>query len=694
MIQLHDISLSFGGQHVLDGLSWSIPPGERIGLIGKNGAGKSTLLRIISGEIKPDAGRVQIGSRTSIGYLEQDVQALDSEAAVLDEAMAGFGDLEALDEEEARLTEELEQYTDHEDPGYERLLHALDRVHTEMAAGDAHLARPKAEAVLTGLGFDPDELTRPIKSFSGGWRMRVMLARLLLQHPDYLLLDEPTNHLDIESIDWLEGYLKAYEGTIVMVSHDRYFLDRMITSIAELTRGRIDEYAGNYSFYLQEREVRRELQQAAYENQQKEIADIERFIERFRYKASKAKQVQSRVKMLEKMDRVPPPESDEAAVHIRFPEPRRSGRVVLELSQFSKTYDSADGRVQVFHKAGPLTIERGDKIALIGKNGAGKSTLARILNGTEPFDGERTLGYNVEYSFFAQHQGESLDASDDVLTSLRKAGPGKSDREIRSLLGAFLFTGDDVFKKISVLSGGEKSRIALARSLLHPANFLILDEPTNHLDAQSIAVLIEALQQFTGTFVVVSHDRHFLDQVANKVWYVAGGGVQAFPGNYSEFRWHAEHGTRGTGGSVGGDSIPSGARAAGPAGASASPGRSDAEAQAAKSSGGPKSKAQKRREAEERNRLYRTLQKGRSVDPSELTEPQLQTYYEQIEAEVLEREQAIATIEKQLADPEIYAEENRVRSLNEEYERAKKELGNLYEKWEALAEMVADRTES
>lgn len=693
MIQLHNISLGFGGQRVLDGLSWSIPSGERIGLIGKNGAGKSTLLRIISGEIKPDSGRVQIGTRTSIGYLEQDVQALDSEAAVIDEAMAGFGDLEALDEEEARLTEELGQYTDHEEPGYERLLHALDRVHTEMAAGEAHLARPKAEAVLTGLGFDPDELNRPIKSFSGGWRMRVMLARLLLQHPDYLLLDEPTNHLDIESIDWLEGYLKAYEGTVVMVSHDRYFLDRMITSIAELTRGRIDEYAGNYSFYLEEREIRRELQQAAYENQQKEIADIERFIERFRYKASKAKQVQSRVKMLEKMDRVPPPESDEAAVHIRFPEPRRSGRVVLELSQFSKTYDSVDGRVKVFHNAGPLTIERGDKIALIGKNGAGKSTLARILNGTEPFDGERTLGYNVDYSFFAQHQGEALDPSDDLLTSLRKAGPGKSDREIRSLLGAFLFTGDDVFKKISVLSGGEKSRIALARSLLHPANFLILDEPTNHLDAQSISVLIEALQQFTGTFVVVSHDRHFLDQVANKVWYVAGGGVQTFPGNYSEYRWHAEHGTRSAGAPAGGDSSRTDAQAAEPADTpSSSP--SDAGAQAAESSGGPKSKAQKRREAEERNRLYRALKKGRNVDPSELTEPQLQVYYEQIETEVVEREQALAAIEQQLADPEIYAEENRVRSLNEEYERAKRELGNLYEKWEALAGMVADRTET
>ncbi|MEX0600517.1 MAG: ABC-F family ATP-binding cassette domain-containing protein, partial [Rhodothermales bacterium] len=459
MIQLTNISLSFGGHRLFDGLSWSIPPGERIGLIGKNGAGKSTLLRLIDGAERPNEGRVSVGARTSVGYLKQDVQALNSESSVLDETLTAFEDLRALEEEEERLTSELGAYEDHTDPAYEKLLHALDRVHTAMASEEAHLTRPRAEAVLTGLGFDPDEFDRAISTFSGGWRMRVMLAKLLLQHPDYLLLDEPTNHLDIESIDWLEGYLKNYDGTVVIVSHDRYFLDRMITSIAELSHGRIEEYAGNYGFYLEEREKRRELQQSAYENQQREIEQIERFIERFRYKASKAKQVQSRIKMLEKMDRVPPPESDDAAVKIRFPEPRRSGRVVLELTAFSKTYVTKEGTVEVFDEAGPLTVERGDKIALIGKNGAGKSTLARILNGSEPFDGERTLGHNVEYAFFAQHQADVLKPGDTILESLRRAAPGKSDGEIRSILGAFLFTGDDVFKPISVLSGGEKSRV-------------------------------------------------------------------------------------------------------------------------------------------------------------------------------------------------------------------------------------------
>ncbi|MEX2399752.1 MAG: ABC-F family ATP-binding cassette domain-containing protein [Rhodothermales bacterium] len=678
MIQLTNISLSFGGHRLFDGLSWSIPPGERIGLIGKNGAGKSTLLRLIDGAERPNEGRVSVGARTSVGYLKQDVQALNSESSVLDETLTAFEDLRALEEEEERLTSELGAYEDHTDPAYEKLLHALDRVHTAMASEEAHLTRPRAEAVLTGLGFDPDEFDRAISTFSGGWRMRVMLAKLLLQHPDYLLLDEPTNHLDIESIDWLEGYLKNYDGTVVIVSHDRYFLDRMITSIAELSHGRIEEYAGNYSFYLEEREKRRELQQSAYENQQREIEQIERFIERFRYKASKAKQVQSRIKMLEKMDRVPPPESDDAAVKIRFPEPRRSGRVVLELTAFSKTYVTKEGTVEVFDEAGPLTVERGDKIALIGKNGAGKSTLARILNGSEPFDGERTLGHNVEYAFFAQHQADVLKPGDTILESLRRAAPGKSDGEIRSILGAFLFTGDDVFKPISVLSGGEKSRVALARTLLHPANFLILDEPTNHLDAQSITVLVEALRQYAGTFVVVSHDRHFLDQVANRVWYVGSQGVRTFMGNYSEFRWHAEHGT-----TVTVEENPS----------DESEDRSRRTSSRAGSSGGPKSKDQKRREAEERNRLHRALKKGGDVDPSEMTPHQLQTYYEQVEEDVVTAEKNVDRIQKQMADPEVYWDSGRVQKLNAEFESTKNRLRDLYEKWEELAERVAEGAE-
>ncbi len=703
MIQLINIHLTFGGQVVLDGLTWTIPPGERIGLIGKNGAGKSSLLRVITGQVRPDEGRVSVGGQTTVGYLEQDVQSLDSEASILEEALTAFEGIKNLEEEELRITEELAEHPDHADPQYVRLLHALERVHAQMAASEAHRIKPMAEAVLTGLGFDPDDMDRPVHTFSGGWRMRVALAKLLLRHPDFLLLDEPTNHLDIESIDWLENYLKAYDGTVVIVSHDRYFLDRMVTSIAELTHGDLEHYAGNYAFYLEEREARWELQRSAYENQQKEIEQIERFVERFRYKASKARQVQSRVKMLEKLERIPPPPSADATVDFRFPDPARSGRTVLELSSFSKSYNSADGRIDVFEQAGPLTIERGDKIALIGKNGAGKSTLARMLNGTEPFDGSCTLGYNVDLSFFAQHQAESLRPKDTILESLRRAASQKSDGEIRSLLGAFLFTGDDVFKPIAVLSGGEKSRVALARTLLHPANFLILDEPTNHLDAQSIAVLIEALKQFSGTLVVVSHDRHFLDQVANRVWYVADGNVHTYIGNYAEFRWQVEHGTEraidpnvdeedrrkaGSKASLGGN----GGRRDGGVNPGTDGSRRVDEDTPARSSG-PKTKEQKRREAEERNRLYRAMQEGSDVNADRLSEHQLQQMYEQAERQVVKEEERIAGLEAQLADPAVYEDAERARELSAAYGAACQNLNELNDRWEDLAEQLAARSD-
>lgn len=698
MIQLTNIHLTFGGQTVLDGLTWTIPPGERIGLIGKNGAGKSTLLRVITGQVRPDEGRVSVGGQTTVGYLEQDVQSLNTEASIIEEALSAFENIKNLEEEEHRITEELAEHADHADPQYMRLLHALERVHAQMAASEAHRIKPMAEAVLTGLGFDPEDMDRPVHTFSGGWRMRVALAKLLLRHPDFLLLDEPTNHLDIESIDWLENYLKAYDGTVVMVSHDRYFLDRMVTSIAELTHGQLEHYAGNYAFYLEEREARWELQRSAYENQQKEIEQIERFVERFRYKASKASQVQSRVKMLEKLERIPPPPSADATVDFRFPEPARSGRTVLELSSFSKSYETDEGRIDVFEKAGPLTIERGDKIALIGKNGAGKSTLARILNGKEPFEGTLKLGYNAELSFFAQHQAETLRPKDTVLESLRRAESQKSDGEIRSLLGAFLFTGDDVFKPISVLSGGEKSRVALARTLLHPANFLILDEPTNHLDAQSIAVLIEALKQFSGTLVVVSHDRHFLDQVANRVWYVADGNVHTYIGNYAEFRWQVEHGTEravdpGVDEEVGrnGGGKPAGASEQSPGAGRATNG---AAGDGSARSSGPKTKEQKRREAEERNRLYRAMREGNDVKSDRLTEHQLQQMYEQAEQKVVKQEEHVAGLEAQLADPAVYEDADRAREMNIAYDAARQKLKKLYEKWEDLAEQLATRSDA
>ncbi len=670
MIQLHNVSLSFGGQRVLDGLTWTIRLDRRIGLIGPNGAGKSTLLRVIAGVQAPDEGTVVTGG-TTIGYLAQDAEEGGSGRSVREEALTAFDEVLALQAEEERLMRAMEAETDPTSEAYTRLLHAFDRVHAELTAREAHLIVPRTEAVLAGLGFAPDDLDRPLATFSGGWRMRVALARLLLRRPDVLLLDEPTNHLDIDSIDWLEGYLKSYPGTVVIVSHDRYFLDRMVTTIAELSRGRITEYAGNYTFYLQAREQERERQRAAYENQQKMIAETERFIERFRYKATKARQVQSRIKMLEKLERVPPPPSDEAAMHLRFPEPPRSGRVVLELSRFSKTYATPDGPLRVFDDAGPLTIERGDKIALIGRNGAGKSTLARILNGTEPFEGTRTLGHNVTLTFFAQHQAETLNPNHTVLDALREHARGQSETELRTLLGAFLFHGDDVFKPVGVLSGGEKSRVALARTLLTPANFLILDEPTNHLDIQSINVLIEALRQYTGTFVVVSHDRHFLDQVINKVWRVEDGTVRAYLGTYSEYQWQITHGTASR------FETPSEATSSGtPPAASGS---------------GPKTKEQKRREAEERRRRAGASQRNGQVDYTLLNDYQLRRAYEETEAAILEKEERKAELEAALADPALYTDADRARTTTEALHAVTAELEALYARWEAVAEAVAMR---
>ena len=671
MIQLHDIALAFGGQRVLDGLTWTIKPGERIGLIGPNGAGKTTLLRVVAGFQDVDGGTIARSS--TVGYLEQDVQEANAEGTVLDEALRAFDAVLALQDEEHRITHDLEAEPDHTSPRYLKLLHALERVHTDLVTSEAHLIRPRTETVLTGLGFEPDDLDRPLRTFSGGWRMRVVLARLLLRRPDVLLLDEPTNHLDIVSIDWLEDYLRSYPGTVVLVSHDRYFLDRMVTSIAELANGQITEYAGNYAFYLAERRQRRALQQAAYENQQRQIAQTERFIERFRYKATKARQVQSRVKLLEKMDRVAPPPTDDAEISFRFPPPRRSGRIVLELSTFSKTYDTAEGSIRVFDRAGPLAVERGDKIALVGKNGAGKSTLARILYGTEPFEGTRELGYHVDVTFFAQHQAESLNPDHTALDALRAVAQGQGDTALRTLLGAFLFTGDDVFKKIRVLSGGEKSRVALARTLLHPANFLILDEPTNHLDIQSTAVLIEAMKQYTGSFVVVSHDRHFLDQVVNAVWYVGEGTVRRYQGTYSDYQWRLRHGTSAPDAQTGetrDETLPA---------------ATDEPDEPARS-GGPKTREQKRREAEARNQAYQALQNGEQADYSLLTSHQLQTLYTQTEAAILKKEERQSTLETTLGDPTLYEDPDRAQQTTLAYDAVQGELAALYARWETLAE--------
>ena len=419
----------------MENLTWAISPGRRIGLIGANGAGKTTLLRVIANELSPDTGSVSISS--SIGYLTQDVQDMSGSRTVIEETMTAFQEVDQLTRKESSITHALAQ----EPTDTTKLLAELERIQAQLTLLESHTVQSRCESVLTGLGFATDDFERTLSELSGGFRMRVALAQLLLQNPSVLLLDEPTNHLDIATIDWLEQFLRGYRGTMIVVSHDRYFLNRMTNATAHLHHGAIAEYAGNYDYFLVERVKRRDMEQAAYDNQQREIAQTKRFIERFRYKASKARQVQSRIKYLSRLEPLRAPEALEPEIRIRFPAPRRSGRTVLSLSQFSKVYTSDHQSVSVFQDAGPLAIERGNKIALIGKNGAGKSTLARMLLGTEPFDGQRVEGYNVDIGFFAQHQTESLSPNHTALESLREVAANTDEVHLRTLLGAFLFTG-------------------------------------------------------------------------------------------------------------------------------------------------------------------------------------------------------------------------------------------------------------
>jgi len=660
---LDRVSIRFGDEPLVHDLSWTISPeGDRIGLVGPNGAGKTTLLKLIEGRLRPDEGRV-VREGVSVGYLEQNVQDLPDDRTVREEALRAFDDVLALEEKEQAISEQLEA-TDHEDPEHQTLLDRLHRVQEQLNQCASHRIRPRAEAILTGLGFDPDGLDRPLRTFSGGWRMRAALARLLLSRPEILLLDEPTNHLDIESIDWLEGELRNYPGTVILVSHDRSVLDRMVTSIAEIVRGRLLHYDGNYSDYLTARKERYERWQREYENQQKRIEEIRTFISKFRYNASRASQVQSRIKKLEKMDRIPPPPGEDPTIHFRFPEPPRSGEVVLELSSFTKTYDTDAGPETVFRNAGPLMIERGDKIAIVGPNGAGKSTLARILRGVEPFEGSRTVGHKVMPSFYAQNQSSTavgMNPDQTVFEAVREVAPDRPATALRSLLGTFLFTDEEAFKEIRVLSGGEKSRVALARTLLSEANFLILDEPTNHLDIRSKEVLVEALQEYEGAFVLVSHDRHVLDAVAEKIWRVGGGTVRTFLGNYSDFRWQVEEGSARPL-----DDTPSPDSPTPSTSGRNGTGRSDTKEEVDPSCGRP------------------------ATGPfADLNSYQLKKKLEETEAEIMEIEERQEKLEAAMTDPEAYDGNGaRARELSDEYNALKRKLSSLYETWEQLTEHV------
>ncbi|MBS1763411.1 MAG: ABC-F family ATP-binding cassette domain-containing protein [Bacteroidetes bacterium] len=529
MLVLNSISFDFGGRYLYSDAFWHIKPNQKIGLVGANGTGKSTLLRIIHGEYSLTGGEITGRRDLTIGFLNQDLLSYESDKSILDVALEVFERENILHEKIEKILKQLE--TEHG----EDLLNELYFLQSEFESLDGYNITHRAEAILEGLGFSTEDLQRPLKEFSGGWRMRVMLARMLLKKPDLLMLDEPTNHLDLPSIQWLEKYLQDYDGTFILVSHDRYFLDRTVNTIAEIANEKITIYTGNFSDYLEQKTLRDELQQRQYDNQEKYIKEQQKLIDRFRAKASKAKMAQSRMKMLDRMEKVESVAGPSATMRISLNIDSQPGKVIYEGHHITKKY----GEMEIFNNS-HFQIERGDKIALIGANGKGKSTLLKIIAGTETADGELKEGYNVKTSFYAQHQLESLNINNDLMTELQVFAPLETDQRIRSILGAFLFNKDDVFKKIKVLSGGEKARVALGKLILSKANFLLLDEPTNHLDMQSVEILTDVLQNYDGTFVVVSHDRFFVEQIANKIWFIENHQLKEYPGTYEEYEHWAQ----------------------------------------------------------------------------------------------------------------------------------------------------------
>src|SRR5712692_7078593 len=535
MIQLSAAGKRFGHKLLFENADWLITAHDRIGLVGANGTGKSTLMKTLAGLDTFDYGSLIVAKGTTAGYLPQDGLSL-SGRTVFAECMSVFDKLRAMEQELEALTHSMAEL-DHTSPEYADVADRYHRIEHEFRTRDGYSIEAEVGRVLMGLGFGKEDWQRQTEEFSGGWQMRLALAKLLLQQPNLLLLDEPTNHLDLEARNWLEDYLRNYPHALLLISHDRFFLDVTVNKIVEIWNKRLWFYTGNYDKYVTQKTQRNEQLQAAYRNQRDRIEQLEVFINRFRYQATKAKQVQSRIKELEKIERIEVP-PEEKTIHFSFPQPKPSGRIVAEFVGVAKSY----GEKEVFRDVS-FMIERGDRIALVGVNGAGKSTLVKLLAETEPLtQGEYRLGHNVEPDYFAQDQYKELNPDARILDDLGDISPRSTQTELRSLLGCFLFSADDVFKRIGVLSGGERNRYALLRMLLHPANFLLLDEPTNHLDMRAKDVLLKALSDYTGTVVFVSHDRYFIDKLATRVFEVGDGRVEVYPGNYEDYRWRKEGG--------------------------------------------------------------------------------------------------------------------------------------------------------
>lgn len=530
MISVNNLSVQFTGQNLFDKVTFNIADRDRVGLVGKNGAGKSTLLKILCGWQEPESGTIVIASGQTVGYLPQEMVP-DSSRTILDEALTAFEQIDALEAQLQRLTEEIADRTDYESADYERLLNRHNDVMEQISMLGGNNRREEAEKILLGLGFRHEDFGRSVAEFSGGWQMRVELAKLLLKRPDFLLLDEPTNHLDIESIQWLEDFLQGYLGAVVLVSHDRAFLDNITKRTIEITAGRIYDYRCPYSEYVVQMQERHASQMAQLTNQQRQVAQIEAFIERFRYKATKSKQVQSRIKMLERMEKIQVDEVSTESIHFQFLPAPHSGKIAVEAKRVGKAYD--DNRV--FDDV-DLLIPSGSKVAFVGRNGEGKSTMAKIIIGEiKDYTGEFRLGHQIQVGYYAQNQAAMLDGEKTVFQTIDDIAVGDIRPKIRNILGSFLFDNDDIEKKVKVLSGGEKARLALAKLLLTPSNLLVLDEPTNHLDMDSKDILKNALLQYTGTLVLVSHDRDFLQGLTDSLYEFRDGRVHEFKGDIFEF---------------------------------------------------------------------------------------------------------------------------------------------------------------
>jgi ATP-binding cassette subfamily F protein 3 len=641
LIGLQNVTFEFGARVIVEDATWHIQPGDRVGLIGYNGTGKSTLLKVLVGEYLPSKGSVEKSKDTTIGYLHQDLLSFDTNENITEVALSAFERVRQLEKEIETLGHELEADTENE----ELLIKYTDALH-ELDVLDGYNIHHKAEEVLHGLGFSNDDLIRPYKEFSGGWRMRVLLAKMILQQPDVLLMDEPTNHLDLPSIEWLEKYLLHYKGSVVIVSHDKFFLNKMVNKIVEVYQQQIHIYSGDYEFYEQEKMIRIDMQQKAFENQQDYIRQQERFIERFKAKASKAAQAQSVQKRLDKIDKIEDVQLERPDLRINFQLDKVPGKVLVSLKEVSKSF----GKINIVDHTS-AEIDRGDKIALIGANGKGKSTVLRMVAGTESFTGERVWGHNVEESFYAQHQLEALTMTHTILEEMQSCGSKKSDVELRSLMGAFLFGGDDIDKKIRVLSGGEKARVALAKTIVSKANFLILDEPTNHLDMHSVDLLADALNKYEGSIILVSHDRYFISKTANKIWEIVDHQIKEFKGSYQEWvEWNERM----------------------------------AKQEAAKIETKPEPKIEPKKEQPkqvEKNPINKDL-----VKDVQKQQKQLQI----IESNLNRAKTEKLKIEAAMGDPSIYADKNKFVQLENDYKSIQTQFNNLNQEYETAFEKLME----